>query len=235
MPRKDSLLTRIENAVPSASRTIGRIAISLAFLYAAFLVASLIVIPVLAPGARIPNPFGPDDASRTFFLSNTRSIQISDFLQLVSACCFAGLAAALAELQKSKGASSIASTMTQIGGIGGAVLLSLTALCSWAIASPGAIDPGPALHTLQFLPFLFGGPGWAGFFALFLAGVAMGAKSILPRWVSAFGYFLSVVSALAMLVLVTINASPCLPVARFLGFLWLILVSVLLARRPSLC
>jgi hypothetical protein len=123
--------------------------------------------------------------------------------------------------------------MTQAGGIGGAVLLALTALCSWAIASPGAVDPGPALHTLQFLPFLFGGPGWAAFFALFAAGVAMGTRGIVPCWVSASGYVLALVSALAMLVLVTIYASPCLPIARFLGFLWLILVSLLLALKEA--
>ena len=212
-------------------RSTSRIAVVLAFLYAAFLVASLVVIPVLAPGARIPNPFGSDEASRAFFLSNTRAIQVSDFLQLASACCFAGLAAALAALQRLTGATAVASALTQAGGIGGAILLSLTSLISWAIASPGAVDPGPALHTLQFVPFLCGGPGWAGFFAIFLAGVAMGARGISARWVRGSGYFLAVVSALATLSLITIFASPCLPVARFLGFLWLILVSLLFARK----
>jgi hypothetical protein len=226
-------MVMIENTSPSACRTTGRMAISLAFLYAAFLIASFIVVPVLAPGARIPNPFGADDASRTFFLNNPRAIQVSDLLQLASACCFAGMTAALAGLQRIKGAPSVASAMTEVGGMGAAVLLSLAALCSWAIASPGAVYPGPAFHTLQFLPFLFGGPGWAGFFALFLAGVAMGAKGNVPRWLVAIGYFLSIVAALATLVLVTINASPCLPVARFIGFVWLIVVSILLARTPK--
>jgi len=117
--------------------------------------------------------------------------------------------------------------MIQTGGIGAAVLLALAALFSWAIASPGAIDPGPSFHIFQFLPFLFGGPGWAGFFALFLAGVAMGAKGIVPGWLWGVGYFLSIVSALAIFVLITIYAAPFLPIARFLGFLWLILVATL--------
>jgi hypothetical protein len=76
-------------------------------------------------------------------------------------------------------------------------------------------------------------PGWAAFFALFAAGVAMGTRGIVPRWVSASGYILALVSAVARLVLVTIYASPCLPVARFLGFLWLILVSLLLALEEA--
>jgi hypothetical protein len=229
-PGEDFVLTTTENVSHSNNRTAGPIAVSLAVLYAAFLIASLVVVPVLAPSARIPNPFGPDDASRSFLLNNTRAIQISDFLQLVSAICFAGLAAALAALQRIAKAPIVASALTQSGGIGGAVMLATTALCSWAIASPGATDPGPAFHTFQFLPFLFGGPGWAGFFAVFMASVAMGGKGILPRWVTVSGYFLAAVSALATMVLVTIYAAPCLPIARFLGFLWLILVAVLFAR-----
>ena len=57
-------------------------------------------------------------------------------------------------------------------------------------------------------PELAGGSGWAGFFALFMEGVAMGAKAILPRWVAAVGYFLAAVSAVATLVLVTIMPLP---------------------------
>jgi hypothetical protein len=86
---------------------------------------------------------------------------------------------------------------------------------------------------LQFVPFLLDGPGWAGFSLLFLAGVARGAKRKVPRWLVTVGYFLSIVSALATLVLVTIYAAPCLPVARFLGFAWLIVVLILMSRTPE--
>jgi hypothetical protein len=225
-------LTTLESSLLVDLRTTKRLAIAFAFLYAVLFIASLVIFPVLAPGARIPNPFGAEDVSRTFFLHNARAVRVSDFLQLASAYCFAGLAAALSGLQSIRRAP-LASAMTQAGGIGGAVLLALTALCSWAIASPGAVDPGPALHTLQFLPFLFGGPGWAAFFGLFVAGVAMGTRGSVPRWVSTSGYILAVVSEVAMLVLVTIYASPCLPIARFLGFLWLILVSLLALKEAD--
>jgi hypothetical protein len=68
----------LENTSAFACRTTGRIVITLAFLYAAILFASFVVIPLLAPGAKIPNPFGRDDASRSFFLNNTRAIQVAD-------------------------------------------------------------------------------------------------------------------------------------------------------------
>ena len=210
-----------------------RLSIALAVLHCALFLASLIVVPVMAPGARIANPFGPDEASRNFFLHAAAAIRASAFLQALSAFCLAGLSAALAGVPRARKGSIVGSFLTLAGGGGAAVLLVLTALFSWAIASPGAVDPGPAFRTLQFVPFLAGGPGWAGFFAMFLAGIVMAAGNTLPRWLRGSGYFLAVVSALAPLVLLTIWASPCLPIARFLGFLWLIFAAIRMGRNPA--
>jgi hypothetical protein len=226
-------LTPAQDETPLTQTSSGVLCVIFAVLYAVVFIASLVVVPVLAPAAKIPNPFGPDDLSRSFFLHNAEAIRVSAFLQLISACCLAGLSACMAAIQRRVGASFTAPALTLVGGVGGAGLLALTALCSWAISSPGAVDPGPAFHTLQFLPFLMGGPGWAGFFALFLTGAAMGGKGLLPRLVNGFGYFLAVVSALATLVLLTIYAAPCLPAARFLGFVWIIVAAVMLVRRAG--
>lgn len=210
-----------------------RFAVLFAVLYCVFFIASLIAVPALAPGARIPNPFGPNGPSLAFLLQASSAIRVSAFLQILSACSLAALTATLARIGKSLRPTSAASTFTLVGGVGSALLLALTALFSWALACPGCVDPGPAFRSMQFVPFLLGGPGWAGFFAIFLAGVSALGAGKLPRWVTGFGYFLAIVSALATLVLITIFASPCLPIARFLGFLWLILVAILLLRKTA--
>ncbi|MDE3202286.1 MAG: hypothetical protein KGN79_15350 [Acidobacteriota bacterium] len=213
--------------------TVYRFTILFAVLHCAFFIASLIVVPALAPGARIPNPFGPNGPSLAFLLQASSAIRVSAFLQILSACTLAALAATLANIGKSLRPTSAASMFTLVGGVGSALLLALTALFSWALACPGCVDPGPAFRSMQFVPFLLGGPGWAGFFAIFLAGVSALAAGKLPSWLTGVGYFLAVISALATLVLITIFASPCLPIARFLGFLWLILVAILLLRKAG--
>jgi len=205
--------------------------IVLTALHFAFFFASLIAIPILAPGSRIPNPFGNDSEVRTFFLTAASAIRLSDFLQLASALCLAALSPLLSDRLSSMSRGSY-SRLTLAGGLGAAIMLSLSALFSWAIVSPGNADLGPALHAFQFLPFLLGGPAWAGFFAIFLAGISVGARGILPGWLTGTGLFLACVSALATPVLLSILFSPCLPIARFLGFLWLIALSIYLARRP---
>ena len=201
-------------------------------LHFVFFFASLVAIPVLAPGARIPNPFGNDAEMRTFFLTASSAVRVSDFLQLASALCLAALSALLSDALSASNRRSSPSWLTLAGGLGAATMLSLSALFSWTIVAPGGGDLGPALHAFQFIPFLLGGPAWAGFFAIFLAGISMGARGVLPRWLIGAGLFLACISTLATPVLLTIVFSPCLPIARFLGFVWLIVISIYLARRP---
>jgi hypothetical protein len=202
-------------------------------LHFAFFFASLIAIPVLAPRSRIPNPFGNDAEVRTFFLTASSAVRVSDFLQLASALCLAALSPLLSDALSVSNRRSLPSWLTLAGGLGAAIMLSLSALFSWAIVPPGAADLGPALRAFQFIPFLLGGPAWAGFFAIFLAGICMGARGVLPRWLIGTGLFLACISALATPVLLTIVFSPCLPIARFLGFVWLIVISIYLARRSE--
>ncbi|MFC5862505.1 hypothetical protein ACFPT7_09410 [Acidicapsa dinghuensis] len=206
--------------------------IILASLHFLFFFASLIAIPILAPGSRIPNPFDNNAEMHTFFQTASAAIRVSDFLQLASALCLAALSPLLSDVFAQSDRRS-SSWLTLAGGLGAAIMLALSALFSWSIVSPGATDLGPALHSFQFIPFLLGGPAWAGFFALFLAGISIGAHNLLPRSLQRAGLFLSFVSALATPVLLSIIFAPCLPIARFLGFIWLIAVSIYLVRRPA--
>jgi hypothetical protein len=64
-----------------------------------------------------------------------------------------------------------------------------------------------------------------------LGRCGLGGVGALPRWAIWAGYFLSFVSSLAILALLTIGAAVCLPVARFLGFLWLIVATAHLSGK----
>jgi hypothetical protein len=226
-------LTNAEGSDLLTNQIAGSTAIAFAVLHAGFFIASLVVIPILAPGVRIPNPFGSDEAGLTFLLNNTEAIRVSSCLQLVPAVCLAALGTMMTSRQKLHKSASAPLGVGLVGSVGAAVMLASAALCSWALASPGAIDPGSAFRTLQFLPFLMGGPGWAGFFALFLAGVVGSGVSVLPKWAVWTGCLLSVISALAMFVMLTITVSVCLPISRFLGFVWLILVAIQLRGQVA--
>lgn len=216
------------------SRETNRTAVVFAVLHAAFFIASLAVIPVLAPSARIPNPFGPDEPSRRFFLDNAFAIRWSDWLQLASAVCLAALGCVWFEPhQQSECSTHSNRNLIVAGSLSSAAFLMLSAITSWALASPGTTDPGAAFRSLQFLPFLFGGPGWSAFFALFLFGASRSGVGHLPRWMVRTGYGLSVTAVLATLVLIALTAAPFLPLTRFLSFVWLIVATTLLRKVPA--
>jgi len=223
-----------EHVDPIASNRSDKALITFTTLHFLFFFASLVAIPILAPGSRIPNPFGDDSDVKSFLLHASSAIRISDFLQLASALCLAAASALLAKILPDQSDREASRWLILSGGSGAAILLALSALFSWAMVAPRAPDPGPALHALQFLPFLLGGPGWAGFFAIFLVGIAAGTRDALPRWLRRTGYFLAFVSAAATAVLLSIIFSPCLPIARFLGLLWLIAISVWLQRSTRI-
>lgn len=222
----------VDTATISAQRY-AKTLLTFTTLHFLFFFASLVAIPILAPGSRIPNPFANDASTKTFFLNAAPAIRVSDFLQLASALCLGVAGSLFQDSMPRTGPWKTPEWLIVAGGGGAATMLALSALFSWAIASPGAADLGPALHAFQFIPFLLGGPGWAGFFAIFLAGITIGARELLPRWLRFAGYSLSFVSAAATPVLLSIVFSPCLPIARFLGFLWLIAVSIYLFRYPA--
>jgi len=218
---------------PSLNWHTSRVSVAFAVLHAGFFVASLAAIPLFAPGAAIPNPFGSDEAGRAFVLHNAEAVRASACLQLISAIFLAALGATLANCRQAGDENAMPSALTLAGSIGGAVSLAMAALCSWALGSPGAVDPGSAFRTLQFLPFLMGGPGWAAFFALFLAGVLWSGGKVLAGWVFWAGCFLCVTSGVAVFVMLTIFVSACLPISRFLGFLWLIVAATKLKVRAA--
>ena len=66
-----------------AAGFIGSALLPMALLHVLLFVASMVVIPVLAPGAKIPNRFGPESASRDFFLNHGNAIRVSAFLSAV--------------------------------------------------------------------------------------------------------------------------------------------------------
>jgi hypothetical protein len=210
-----------------------RPAVVFGIMHAVLFIASLIVIPALAPSARIPNPFGPDEPSRHFFLENAAVIRLSDWLQLASAMCLALLGCVWSKPQQLSASTHTTRSLIFGGSLGSAALLTLAAVTSWSLASPGGADPGAAFHALQFLPFLLGGPGWAAFFAVFMLGVSRASVGRIPSWLVWTGYGLSITSALATMVLITLAAAPFLPLTRFIGFLWLITAATLLSSASK--
>jgi hypothetical protein len=88
--------------------------------------------------------------------------------------------------------------------------------------------------ALRDLTFATGGPGFVAFLGLLFAGVSVPMLLLrIAQPLAIAGLVLAVVAELSTLTLLSLNAAPTLPIARFGGLIWLIAVSLLLpVNRP---
>jgi hypothetical protein len=87
-------------------------------------------------------------------------------------------------------------------------------------------------RALYFLSFLSGGAGFAVAFGLLAAGVSVTSHfaRLLPRWLIGLGMIVAVAGELSSLSLIAYPANLAIPVTRFVGFAWIILVGVHLPK-----
>jgi hypothetical protein len=209
----------------SAQSAVGPPLLPVAIIHVALFSASLFVRPILAPGTSSLNPFGSPAAAFAFFAQHGDAARLIAFLQFGSAIPLVIFTAAIVNRFHVLGLRAAGEWIAFAGGIGSALALVVAGGWSWALAMPGAL-PLNAPPMLILVPFFAGGPAWSVFFGLLLLGVSiMGrASRTLPRWLTRAGILLGIIAELAALTLVTKFAAPCIPIARFLGFAWMIAV-----------
>ena len=81
-----------------------------------------------------------------------------------------------------------------------------------------------SVAALQSLGFDGGGPGFAVFLGLFVAGVSLaaGMNKLFPRWLLWLGLVVATAGELSSLTLLNFTAGYFIPVARFLSIVWML-------------
>jgi hypothetical protein len=125
--------------------------------------------------------------------------------------------------------------ITLFGGFAGSVFCTISALLQWVLAQPGVASQAEMTRAVHLLVFATGGVGFVVAFGLLLAGVSVIAwfTKILPRWLVWAGLVLAAVAELSSLSLVFGPISYLLPVARFVGLVWMIATGFLLPRSRA--
>ena len=120
-----------------------------------------------------------------------------------------------------------------LGGIATPLMLTGSALATWSLTRPGVAAAPGAVAALQSLGFDGGGPGFAVFFGLFVAGVsvAAGMSRLIPRWLMVLGIVVAAAGELSSLTLLNFTAGHCIPALRFLSIAWMVGLSFLLPNH----
>ncbi len=204
-------------------------------IYTSLFLASLIVPAIMTKGGHIPSPFASPDLAQAFFYGHADAVRIGAFLQFGAAIPLGIFTATAVSRLQFLGMNVAGVFISLFGGIAASVLAAISAAVQWVLAQPGVPANAVATRLLHLLAFVTGGPGFVAPFGLLVAGVSVISwfTRFLPRWLVWMGVVIAIVAELSSLSLIWTPAAYLLPVARFLGFAWIIATGFRLPRSHA--
>jgi len=198
----------------------------LAIVHTLLFVASIVSAVLLRHGPSFITPFGDAEAARAFFAANPLAVRLSAFFFFGSAVPLAIYTATVVSRLRYLGVHAAGTNIALFGGFAAAGAIAVSGLCTWVLSVPEVSASLVATRVLFFMSFLFGGASFAVAFGLLAAGVSVTSHfaRLLPRWLVVLGMIVAVAGELSSLSLIAYPANLTIPVTRFVGFAWLILV-----------
>jgi hypothetical protein len=208
--------------------------LALAVIFAALFLAGAVGVTAAA-GAHFPSPYDPASTLTAYLNAHHGALIANALLQFASAIPLAILTAAVVARLHYLGIRAPGATITLVGGVLAAGMLTLSAAAQWVLAQPGIRQDLGVARAFQDLSFITGGPGHVVPFGLLVAGIAVIAafSRILPRPLALAGVAIAVVAEVSTLSIAVHGAGILLPIARFAGYAWLIAAAALLPRSRA--
>jgi hypothetical protein len=209
--------------------------VALSAVYTILFLASLVITAIMTKGGHFPSPFIAPDLAQGFFARNGNAVRLAAFLQFGAAIPLGIFTATVVSRLQFLGINVAGVFITLFGGFAASLFSAISAVLQWVLAQPGVASQAGPVTVLHLLTFATGGVGYVVPFGLLLAGVSVIAwfTRMLPRWLVWLGLVLAAVAELSSLSLILTPAVYLLPVARFLGFVWIISTGFLLPRSRA--
>jgi len=210
----------------SSTRFAGPPLLPLAIVHVLLFVANIASAVLLRHGPPFVTPFGDAEAARAFFAASPLAVKTSAFFFFGSAVPLAIYTATAVSRLGYLGVRAAGTNIALFGGFAASGAIAVSGLCTWVLSVPEVSALLVATRVLYFMSFLFGGAGFAVAFGLLAAGVSVTSHfaGLLPRWWVVLGMIVAVAGELSCLSLIAYPANLAIPLTRFAGFAWLILV-----------
>jgi len=163
-----------------------------------------------------------------FVVQHNGAIRWGSFLELVSAIPLGLFMAVSLSRMRVFGVGTASEQIAALGAIAAPMMIAGSAMATWSLTRPGVVAAPGAVAVLQAIGFDGGGPGFAVFLGLFMAGLSVSAGSgkLIPRWLMWFGMVVAAAGELSSLTLVNFTAGYFIPVARFLSIFWMLALAM---------
>lgn len=215
----------------SAARHVGPPLAAPALAFVGLFLLSLVLSPMLGSGST-PSPFSAPSVIEHYFTTSRTASRVNGFLQVDAAFALAVLSAVLHSRMRFLAPNVPGPVIAAAGGMIASVFLGLNGVLQWALSQPGATDQLPVVRTVQDVFFASGGPVHVAGLGLLIAGTAVTAwfLRLLPRWLCAAGVVIAAIAVLSLLALLVTGAAPLIPIGRFTGMIWLLVMAFMLPR-----
>jgi hypothetical protein len=182
-----------------------------------------------------PGPWESADTIVRYFRDQPMDVLRCAFFQFGSAIPLGLVVVNMVSRLRFLGIRAAGPYIALFGGLLTASTLALSALIEWVMAYPDMAQDTGAIRALYYMVFAIGGVGYSVPLGIFFAGVSVsaGIAKILPKWLTVFGLVLAVCGELSWLSLVFPKLIFLIPLTRFPGFIWLIIVGFMLPRSAS--
>jgi hypothetical protein len=216
----------------AATRFAGPSLLPLAIVHTLLFVANIAAAVLLSRGASFVTPFGDAEAARATFAANSFALKVSAFFFFGSAVPLGIYTATVVSRLRYLGVRAAGTNIALFGGFAASGAIAVSGFCTWVLSVPEVSASLVATRVLYFMSFLFGGASFAVAFGLLAAGVSVTSHfaRLLPRWLVVMGMIVAAAGELASLSLIVFPANFAIPVTRYVGFAWLILVG---SRLPK--
>lgn len=180
--------------------------------------------------------FPPPGASVTdmiaFFSTRQSAVLVCAFLQFGAAIPFGIYAATVVSQLQFLGVRAAGTNIALFGGFATAFGVLFGNGFLWTLSYPGISQDPTLVHALYRISFAIGGPGFSVPFGIFIAGVSVtaGLTRLIPRWLMWFGVAIAICGELSWFEILSLKFLPLIPLTRFPGFLWSILIGFKLPR-----
>lgn len=189
----------------------------------------------VALGGMMPLPYGAASDVLGYVHDHHGAVLASAVGTFAASVPLAIYAATASTRLRQLGVTAPGATIALAGGILASGALGLAGLICWTMSRPEVVVADGLIRALYYLVFLTGGVGHIVALGLLLAGVAVPSLilGLLPRPLAWAGLAIAALAEVATLVLIWPEAAVILPVARFTGFIWLIVAGALLPRHRT--
>jgi hypothetical protein len=202
----------------------------LAIIYTVLFIAGLSHVISFSGGPHFPGPWESGDTIAAYFKAYPNAVLWCASLQFGAAIPLGIYAATVASRFQFLGVRVAGVFIALFGGFLAAFNIIVASQVMWAMSCPGVAQNADVVRALYYVSFALGGVGFSVPFGLLLAGMCIisAFRKLLPKWLIVPGLLIAIAGEFSFFDLLTPKALMLIPLARFPGFIWLIVAGFML-------